>query len=427
MMGGMWGAVRGAVTGFEPVLKGDGRQNYLADMDLINRHVWPMLLKDALQHDAFTCNSPKYHDNKPFPYPRIGWEIIGGVVIDPETGATRPGDIDLIARATPPAACIPPTKPLTLVDDLFNNPRVERQCSWSLEPLEEQDIPGCPSSYGSVCSPQPQGPPCQMHLVRIKDVFVDWDTGEGYGTMFDAETAFTPYPLKKLPPSLFERNSTGLLERVKYFSRLAHVLLPHCESSWTFAALVLPRLRLILQQLPASVPVLLVRNPIAEEMIPLLSHIDGFDPSRVIWHSGAGHLYYAHEMWFILSSCQALPISLSFNPSSSPSSSSTNNSSSSSASSSASSPSSTSSPWVVSCGDLRPQADLVLNDDTPVKAAMDAVSTATTFVCWQGSPWLSFVQFLRPGAAVVEVGHSDLPVLVELARRKHVAYSFEPR
>lgn len=283
-------------------------------------------------------------------------------MVNQTTGEIRQKDVQDISRARPPAACVPELKPLVFADDLFDEPRVERQCRWHLEQIEKQEIPGCP--YGHICKAEPESSPCQVQLARIKDVFVDWDQGEGYGPMFNAETLFTQYPLKELPLSLFQRDSTGLLERISYFPRLAHVFLPYCETPWGFAALVVPRLRMLLEQLPASVPILLVRNSMAEQMIPLLSQLDGFDASRIIWHSGAGYLYYAHEMWFILSQCDGL-----VTPDISPQASSKQ--------------------WVVSCGNLRPDADVVLEKNTTVKVAMEEVSRASTFVCSKDSPWLS--------------------------------------
>lgn len=102
MSGGMWGGLSTAVPGMGALLaQRNLNDEYLTDMDFLNRVVWPLAEKSVLQHDAFSCE--RFGGGVGFPLPRIAWEHVGGVYVE---GALRDGDVKILRDATPPAACI---------------------------------------------------------------------------------------------------------------------------------------------------------------------------------------------------------------------------------------------------------------------------------------------------------------------------------
>merc|ERR1719399_2019670 len=69
-------------------------------MDFLTTEVWPVARKSVLQHDAFSCD--KFGGGEPFPLPRHGWEIVGGVYIN---GNAREIDVELLKAAGEVSRC----------------------------------------------------------------------------------------------------------------------------------------------------------------------------------------------------------------------------------------------------------------------------------------------------------------------------------
>ena len=70
--------------------------NYLTDMNFLNKLVWPIAMKDVLQHDAFTCVEFDQPPCQAMPYPvsvdRPAGNHVGQVFDDQDN--PRMGDID---------------------------------------------------------------------------------------------------------------------------------------------------------------------------------------------------------------------------------------------------------------------------------------------------------------------------------------------
>jgi len=109
MSGGMWGGTRKGIPEMNALVRqGNIGAHYVADMDFLNKRVWPIVKRDVLQHDAFSCT--KWGGGRPFPTPRVGGEHVGGVVVD---GKLRQGDVDILLGASQPSECATPGGDLT--------------------------------------------------------------------------------------------------------------------------------------------------------------------------------------------------------------------------------------------------------------------------------------------------------------------------
>ena len=75
-------------------------EDFFADTNWLNSHLWPVVSKNVLQHDSFSCL--QYAGSRPFPVARRGWEHVGSVYID---GKLRESDVDVLRRTKQPEAC----------------------------------------------------------------------------------------------------------------------------------------------------------------------------------------------------------------------------------------------------------------------------------------------------------------------------------
>ena len=54
MSGGLWGCTKGSLSNvMELIASFPTDSNYLTDMNFLNKLVWPIAMKDVLQHDAW--------------------------------------------------------------------------------------------------------------------------------------------------------------------------------------------------------------------------------------------------------------------------------------------------------------------------------------------------------------------------------------
>jgi len=92
MPGGMWGAVRGAITRFsgghslkELILTWKGsRDEFYADMNFLNDLVWPLVKHDQMGHDAYFCktfNATSFPVQRKNEHDFVGqvWDVPGGL------------------------------------------------------------------------------------------------------------------------------------------------------------------------------------------------------------------------------------------------------------------------------------------------------------------------------------------------------------
>ena len=105
MSGGLWGCVRGALPNvMELIASFPTDSNYLTDMNFLNKLVWPIAMKDSLQHDAFTCLEFEGSEGFPVAVDHQGNHV--GQVFNAE-GVGRPDDIRALLGASQPDACKP--------------------------------------------------------------------------------------------------------------------------------------------------------------------------------------------------------------------------------------------------------------------------------------------------------------------------------
>ena len=106
MSGGMWGAVRGALSEVQQLIKAGAKTDvYLADMNFLTSHVWPIAQRSLIQHDAFSCT--RYGGGLPVPRVREGGEHLGAVYLN---GKIRQGDVNILLNAERPKECTPPAE-----------------------------------------------------------------------------------------------------------------------------------------------------------------------------------------------------------------------------------------------------------------------------------------------------------------------------
>lgn len=105
--GGMWCAVKDALSDLPQMLEKHDvtSQAYMTDMNFLNNVLWPIVRKDVLQHDSFSCE--RFGGGHPFPTPRWGWEHVGSVYID---NKMRAGDVEILKNAEVNTKCIPDSK-----------------------------------------------------------------------------------------------------------------------------------------------------------------------------------------------------------------------------------------------------------------------------------------------------------------------------
>ena len=107
MSGGLWGARRGALPQvLELIASFPADSKYLTDMNFLNSLVWPIAMRDVLQHDAFSCRD--FDGAAPFPVAHDAAGHHVGQVFD-ENGGARQGDVDALrqALADQPVQCKP--------------------------------------------------------------------------------------------------------------------------------------------------------------------------------------------------------------------------------------------------------------------------------------------------------------------------------
>lgn len=94
MSGGMWCC---SSEGFEKMSSElETMQNgdeYMRDMEFLNKVVWPVARKSVLQHDSFSCRT---YGAEPFPTLRVGSEHVGSVYLN---GTMRSEDVQLLQEA----------------------------------------------------------------------------------------------------------------------------------------------------------------------------------------------------------------------------------------------------------------------------------------------------------------------------------------
>ena len=94
MSGGMWCSSQGAFVNMSLELeKLQQSDEYLHDMEFLNRVIWPVAQKSVLQHDSFSC---RQFGAVPFPTVRVGMEHVGSVYMN---GMMRAEDVDVLRRA----------------------------------------------------------------------------------------------------------------------------------------------------------------------------------------------------------------------------------------------------------------------------------------------------------------------------------------
>jgi hypothetical protein len=109
MSGGLWGAKRGALPQVMELIETfPTDSNYLTDMNFLNKLVWPIAMRDVLQHDAFTCVEFEGAHSYPVAVDKAGFHV--GQVFDAE-GHGRKNDVDSLLSATQPDACKPGGEP----------------------------------------------------------------------------------------------------------------------------------------------------------------------------------------------------------------------------------------------------------------------------------------------------------------------------
>ena len=104
MNGGMWGAVKGAIPDMkELVEQWESRDEYAADLNFLERKVWPLIRDDQIAHDSYCCD--RFPNARPFPSKRPMTYQHVGQVFD-ELDHARLNDIDGYIRGVPvPGSC----------------------------------------------------------------------------------------------------------------------------------------------------------------------------------------------------------------------------------------------------------------------------------------------------------------------------------
>ena len=115
MSGGLWGCTKGSLSNvMELIASFPTDSNYLTDMNFLNKLVWPIAMKDVLQHDAFTCVEFDQPPCQAMPYPVSVDRPAGnhvGQVFDAE-GNARSNDVQALLTARQPDACKPGGDPV---------------------------------------------------------------------------------------------------------------------------------------------------------------------------------------------------------------------------------------------------------------------------------------------------------------------------
>jgi len=103
MSGGMWCANASTFAFLSrKMVQVSTRDEFFQDMNWLNARVWPVAVKDVLQHDSFSC--AKYKGSVPFPTQRVRWEHVGSVYVN---GKMRESDVDVLRHAKAPLECTP--------------------------------------------------------------------------------------------------------------------------------------------------------------------------------------------------------------------------------------------------------------------------------------------------------------------------------
>jgi len=102
--GGMWGGVKGAIKDLRGQALAFGKfKHKWADMDFLDKVIWPQVKDDTLAHDSYTCE--KFPGSRPFPTRRnVDFEFVGQVWMTKFVPRQR--FIDCCMRGKPaPLAC----------------------------------------------------------------------------------------------------------------------------------------------------------------------------------------------------------------------------------------------------------------------------------------------------------------------------------
>ena len=107
MMGGMWGAVRGAVSNLSALIRAakPSLAQYNADQEFLAHHLYPLVRHDQLAHDSWGCL--QYLNSRPFPTPRRHWnDSFVGMAYGKDGEGQLNGDIRCCLVEQPaPIAC----------------------------------------------------------------------------------------------------------------------------------------------------------------------------------------------------------------------------------------------------------------------------------------------------------------------------------
>ena len=95
--------MRGALPDIGKMLRSQGSDAYLADMNFLTRDIWPIAQKSLIQHDAFSCE--RYGGGLPIPHVRKGGEHLGGVYVN---NVLRSMDVAILLEVQRPQKCTPP-------------------------------------------------------------------------------------------------------------------------------------------------------------------------------------------------------------------------------------------------------------------------------------------------------------------------------
>eukprot|EP01080_Neovahlkampfia_damariscottae_P005290 gene5290-8908_t len=77
ILGGTWGAKRGAIPVMLPEIEKYPKDTWQQDQNFLQGVIWPKVKDNQVSHDAYTCMS--FPNSRPFPSPRVGKVHVGSV------------------------------------------------------------------------------------------------------------------------------------------------------------------------------------------------------------------------------------------------------------------------------------------------------------------------------------------------------------
>ncbi|CAG0888870.1 unnamed protein product [Darwinula stevensoni] len=107
MLAGLWGGKQGQSFPFsEAASLRDGMlfsppmHHYYYDQELLQRFAWPLVKKDALVFDSYTCEKPEFGESQPFPTQRDEFLFVGYV-------PSKKKEYEMVKNTPCPMACRP--------------------------------------------------------------------------------------------------------------------------------------------------------------------------------------------------------------------------------------------------------------------------------------------------------------------------------